>query len=292
MTMLTLRGGTYRPGAVVAAFFLVVALFFYGSLAWTALISLTDSKLLPQYTFAGFDQYFRLMATPRWQIACINLLIFGILYVGLSLLFGTLLAVLLDQKVHAEGVLRTIYLYPLTVSLIVTGLAWRWILDPVTGLQSLMRQWGWESFSFDWLVNPDRAIYTLVIAGLWHSIGFVMIIMLAGLRSVDTDLWKAIRVEGIPKWRAYVHIVVPSLRPMLASCVVLLTSDVIRGYDLVVGLTKGGPGVASDLPAKFAVDHFFGRANIGLASAASIIMMLIVVVLLAPYFYAEFRRKT
>lgn len=285
------RRGSYRPGIVVAVFFIVIALFFYGSLAWTALISLTNSRLLPNYAIVGFDQYLRLMATPRWQIACVNLLLFGTFYVGFSLVLGTVLAVLMDQKVRAEGIFRTIFLYPLAISLIVTGLAWRWMLDPVTGLQNLMRKLGWESFVFDWLVDPDRAVYTLVIAGLWHSIGFVMIVMLAGLRGIDSDLWKAIRVEGIPKWRAYLHVIVPSLRPMLASCVVLLASDVIRSYDLVVGLTKGGPGIASDLPAKFAVDHFFGRANIGLASAASIIMMLIVVVLLAPYFYSEFRRR-
>lgn len=154
-----------------------------------------------------------------------------------------------------------------------------------------MRGLGFESFAFDWLSDPDRAIYTLVIAGVWHSVGFAMIIVLAGLRGVGSDLWKAIRVEGIPLWRGYLQIILPSLWPVVASAVVLLASDVIRAYDLVITLTKGGPGFASDLPAKFAVDHFFGRANIGFASAASILMMLLVVAMLVPYFWAEYRAQ-
>ncbi|MGO4566357.1 carbohydrate ABC transporter permease [Rhizobium sp. 2YAF20] len=283
--------GAFRPDIVVCVFFTVIAAIFYGSLIWSGLISLTDSKLLPSFHFVGFDQYVRLWNTPRWLTACSNLVVFGGLYIVLSLLIGTFLAICLDQKVRMEGLLRTIYLYPLALSLIVTGLAWRWLLDPETGIQHFVRATGWESFHFDWLTDPHRAIYTLVIAAIWHSVGFIMIIMLAGLRGVDDDIWKAIHVEGIPRWRAYLHVILPSLKPMIASCVVLLTADVIRSYDLVIALTKGGPGFSTDLPAKFAVDQFFGRANIGLGSAASIIMLVIVLVLLAPYFYSEFRKK-
>jgi glucose/mannose transport system permease protein len=276
----------------VVFFFGIVAVFFYGSIFWTGYMSLTRSTLMPNYNFVGFDQYIKLFTNHRWLVSCLNMVIFGVLYIVGTLAFGTLLAVFADRRIRAESLFRTIFLYPLAVSLIVTGLSWRWVLDPVNGLQGLMRGMGWENFTFDWLTDPDRAIYTLVIAGIWHSAGLIMVIILAGLRGVDEDLWKAIRMEGIPLWRAYLQVIFPGMRPVVASCVVLLMSDVIRGYDLVIAMTKGGPGIATEMPAKFAVDYYFARVNLGLASAASIAMLVLSLLLLAPYFYSEFRRRT
>lgn len=276
----------------VVFFFGIVAVFFYGSIVWTGYMSLTRSTLMPNYNFVGFDQYIKLFTNHRWLVSCLNMVIFGVLYIVGTLAFGTLLAVFADRRIRAESLFRTIFLYPLAVSLIVTGLSWRWVLDPVNGLQGLVRGMGWENFTFDWLTDPDRAIYTLVIAGIWHSAGLIMVIILAGLRGVDEDLWKAIRMEGIPLWRAYLQVIFPGMRPVVASCVVLLMSDVIRGYDLVIAMTKGGPGIATEMPAKFAVDYYFARVNLGLASAASIAMLVLSLLLLAPYFYSEFRRRT
>ncbi|WP_245458083.1 MULTISPECIES: carbohydrate ABC transporter permease [unclassified Mesorhizobium] len=283
---------TFRPDMTVVFFFGIVAVFFYGSIFWTGYMSLTRSTLMPNYNFVGFDQYIKLFTNHRWMVSCLNMVIFGVLYIVGTLAFGTLLAVFADRRIRAESLFRTIFLYPLAVSLIVTGLSWRWVLDPVNGLQGLVRGMGWENFSFDWLTDPDRAIYTLVIAGIWHSAGLIMVIILAGLRGVDEDLWKAIRMEGIPLWRAYLQVIFPGMRPVVASCVVLLMSDVIRGYDLVIAMTKGGPGIATEMPAKFAVDYYFARVNLGLASAASIAMLVLSLLLLAPYFYSEFRRRT
>lgn len=283
---------TFRPDITIVVFFAIVALFFYGSIAWTFYMSLTRSTLLPTYQIIGFDQYVKLFANYRWLISCLNMVIFGVLFILGTLVFGMLLAVFADRQIQAESLFRTIFLYPLAVSLIVTGLSWRWLLDPVNGLQALMRGAGWESFTFDWLTRPDRAIYTLVIASIWHSAGLVMVIMLAGLRGIDNDLWKAIRMEGVPIWRAYLQVIFPSMRPIIASCVVLLMSEVIRGYDLVIAMTKGGPGVSTEMPAKFAVDFYFARVNLGLASAASIMMLVLSLVLLTPYFLSEFRRRT
>ncbi|TIL27892.1 MAG: sugar ABC transporter permease [Mesorhizobium sp.] len=283
---------TFRPDMTVVFFFGIVAVFFYGSIFWTGYMSLTRSTLMPNYNFVGFDQYIKLFTNHRWLVSCLNMVIFGVLYIVGTLAFGTLLAVFADRRIRAESLFRTIFLYPLAVSLIVTGLSWRWVLDPVNGLQGLVRGMGWENFTFDWLTDPDRAIYTLVIAGIWHSAGLIMVIILAGLRGVDEDLWKAIRMEGIPLWRAYLQVIFPGMRPVVASCVVLLMSDVIRGYDLVIAMTKGGPGIATEMPAKFAVDYYFARVNLGLASAASIAMLVLSLLLLAPYFYSEFRRRT
>lgn len=281
----------FRPDFTVALFFGLVAIFFYGSIFWTGYMSMTRSTLIPNYDFVGIAQYQRLFTDQRWLVSCVNMVIFGAFYIVGTLCFGALLAVFADRKIKAESLFRTIFLYPLAISLIVTGLSWRWVLDPVNGLQGLARSLGWESFTFDWLTNPDRAIFTLVIAGAWHSAGLVMVIVLAGLRGLDDDIWRAIRMEAIPLWRAYLQVIFPSMRPVIASCVVLLMSEVIRGYDLVIAMTKGGPGISTEMPAKFAVDFYFARVNLGLASAASIAMLALSLVLLAPYFYGEFRRR-
>lgn len=272
---------------VIAPTVLAVAIGFYGTIAWTAYVSLTRSGIVPNYELAGFFQYARLFQTARWYTAMSNMVVFGLLFVLIALSLGTLLAILIDQKVRFEGVFRTIYLYPLSMSFIVTGLAWQWFLNPTSGLQSFVRHLGWENFTFDWIVDRDRAIYTIVVAAVWQFSGLVMAIMLAGLRGIDGDIWRAARCEGIPRWRAYVSIVLPMLKPMLVTCLVLLTVQVVKGYDLVVAMTKGGPGNATDVPGKFVVDMAFARANIGLASAAAMVMLAAVLAALVPFFYIQ-----
>ena len=289
--MAALRIRNLTAKAVISPTVLIMAVCFYGAILWTVYISFTRSSLVPNYDFAGFGQYIRLFGTARWHTAFTNMFIFGGLFIASSLGFGTLLAVLIDQKVGGEGVFRTLFLYPLSMSFIVTGLAWQWFFNPTMGLQSFVRGLGWDGFVFDWIVDRDRAIYTLVIAAVWHSAGLIMAIMLAGLRGVDHEIWRAARVEGIPRWRTYVSIVLPMLRPLLVTCVVLLAIEVVKGYDLVVAMTKGGPGTATDLPAKFVVDSTFERANIGLASAGAVVMLAAVLAALAPYLYVELSRR-
>jgi glucose/mannose transport system permease protein len=279
------------PRLVVLPSVLAVAACFYGGMLWTAYISTTRSGLTPNYQFVGFAQYVRLFNTPRWLTAYGNMFLFGALTIAGSLIVGTLLAILIDQKVRFEGAFRTVLLYPLSMSFIVTGLAWQWVLSPEIGIQHLVQNLGWEGFEFDWLGDPDRAVYTLVFAAIWHQAGLIMAIMLAGLRGVDTEIWRAARVEGISRTRTYLSIVLPMLRPQVVTCVVLLAAAVVKSYDLVVAMTSGGPGNASDLPAKFVVDLTFERANLGLASAGAIVMLVSVFAALSPYLYNEFARR-
>ena len=264
---------------------------FYGCAVWTAYISLTRSSFFPNYEFNGLAQYARLFATERWNVAYTNMFLFGVLLVAGALALGISLAVMIDRNVRGEGLFRTIMLYPLAMSFIVTGLAWQWVLSPSIGVQHFVRDLGFPDFTFDWVARQDRAIYTLVFAGVWHQAGLIMAIMLAGLRGVDRDIWKATRVEGIPVWRVYLGIVLPMLRPLVVTCVVLLSVAVVKSYDLVVAMTGGGPGFASDLPGKFVVEFSFERANIGQASAAAVVMLGSIFAALAPYFYIEMRRK-
>lgn len=277
--------------AVVAPVVLVMLVCFYGSIVWTGYISTTRSGMLPNHEFVGLMQYVRLFNTQRWLTAYANMFIFGALTITVTLALGIILAILLDSKLRFEGLFRTVLLYPLSISYIITGLAWSWVLSPAIGVQSFVRQLGWTEFTFDWIVQRDYAIYTLVFAAIWHQAGLIMAIMLAGLRGVDAEIWRAARVEGIPRGRVYWHVVLPMLRPLMVTCLVLLAIAVVKSYDLVVAMTGGGPGNASDLPGRFVVDLTFERANLGLASAAAVVMLGTVLAALSPYLYLETRRR-
>lgn len=269
---------------------LIVLVVYIGCMLWTVRLSFTSSTLLPKLDWVGFAQYSRLFLNDRFLVSAENILIFGVLFIAGCLLLGFLLAVFIDQNVRAEGVFRTVFLYPYAMSFVVTGVAWQWFLNPGLGLQKLVRDMGFESFTFDWIVNQEMAIYTIVIAGLWHGAGLTMAILLAGLRGVDSDLWKAARVDGIPTWRVYLSVVLPLLRPMVVTATVLLATSVVKLYDLVVAMTLGGPGIATEVPAKFVMDHLFERNNIALGTAAATIMLITVVAILAPWVYAKYVR--
>jgi glucose/mannose transport system permease protein len=269
---------------------LVVLVVYVGCMLWTVRLSFTSSTLLPRLDFVGLAQYSRLVTNDRFVTSAENIVIFGVLFISGCLIVGFLLAVFIDQNVRSESLFRTVFLYPYAMSFVVTGVAWQWFLNPGLGLQKLVRDMGFSSFTFDWLVNQDKAIYTIVIAGLWHGSGLTMAILLAGLRGVDEDLRKAARVDGIPLWRYYLSIVLPLLRPMVVTATVLLATSVVKLYDLVVAMTLGGPGISTEVPAKFVMDHLFERNNIALGTAAATMMLVAVVAILAPWIYATYVR--
>ena len=279
------------PKVVLAPSFLAILIFVYGFIGWTAWVSLTRSKLLPKYKIDGVIQYKKLFAAPRWDTAMDNLFVFGTLFIVISMVLGLMIAILLDQKIRTEGVLRTIYLYPMALSMIVTGTAWKWIMNPGLGIESLVRGWGFESFSFDWVVDPDKAIYAVVIAGVWQASGFVMALFLAGLRSVDTEIIKAAHVDGIPTWRIYSAIIIPSMAPIFLSAFIVLAHLAIKSFDLVIALTGGGPGYATDLPATYMYAMAFSRGDIGQAASSAMVMMGVVFAIVVPYLYSELRAK-
>jgi glucose/mannose transport system permease protein len=279
----------WLPKIVLSPSLAMALVFVYGFIAWTGYLSLTESRLLPNYEFAGLTQYERLFDNERWWTSAKNLGIFGGLFISVSLALGLLLAILLDQKIRAEGALRAIYLYPMALSFIVTGTAWKWMLNPGLGLEKLMRDWGFETFTFDWLVNPDMAIYTVVIAGVWQSSGFVMALFLAGLRGIDDEIIKAAQVDGARLPTIYRRIVVPALRPVFFSVLLILAHIAIKSFDLVMALTAGGPGTASDVPAIFMYQFSFNRGQLGLGSAAAIMMLVTIVAVLVPLMYLEAR---
>jgi len=267
---------------------LTAVVIFLGGTIWTVVYSFTNSKLLPRAKFVGFDQYERLWDAPRWIVSIQNLAIYGVLTLVFSLVMGFVLAALMDQKIRFENTFRTIFLYPFALSFIVTGLVWQWLLNPDYGVQSVVRALGWESFAFDPLYNSKIVIYGVLIAGLWQGTGLVMCLLLAGLRGIDEDIWKAARVDGIPMWKTYLFIVIPMMRPVFITTLVIIASGIVKVYDLVVAQTSGGPGISSEVPAKYVYDYMFLAQNLGQGFAASTMMLVTVAIIIVPWAYLEF----
>lgn len=275
------------PRLVLSPTVLAGLIFIYGFILWTAWLSFTESRLLPRYEWAGLVQYIALFDNERWWVALRNLGIFGGLFIAGCLTVGCVLAILLDQRIRAEGFLRAIYLYPMALSFIVTGTAWKWILNPGLGLQNVVRQWGFPEFTFDWIVTPGQSIYVVALAGAWQSSGFVMALFLAGLRGVDDAVIKAAQVDGAGPLRIYTSIILPALRPVFFSSLIILTHIAIKSFDLVMALTGGGPGFSSDLPATFMYTFAFNRNQIGLGAASAMMMLMTVIAVVVPLIYAE-----
>lgn len=270
---------------------LTVFVAYMGTMFWSVRLSFSSSRMLPKNDFVGFAQYERLFNTSRWITSLENLLLIAFLFLAICFVLGFLLSVFIDQKIKAESFFRTVFLFPYAMSFIVTGLVWQWIFNPQLGVQKTVQALGWDSFQFDWIVNPDMVLYTVVIAAVWQGAGLVMALLLAGLRGIDDDLWKATKIDGIPAWRVYISIILPMLRPMIITTVVLLSISIIKMYDVVVAMTGGGPGVASEVPAKFIMDNLFERANIGIATAASTVMLTTILCLIAPFIYSNYIKK-
>jgi glucose/mannose transport system permease protein len=281
----------YLPRLVLSPTIVAAVVFIYGFILWTAWISLTRSGLLPRYELVGFLQYAKLFASSRWWVASRNLVVFGGLFIFFCTLLGLILAILLDQKIRVEGALRTIYLYPMALSFIVTGTAWRWMLNPGLGLERVVQQMGFSTFTFDWLVNSKMSIYTVVIAGVWQSTGFVMALFLAGLRSIDDSIIRAAQVDGASLPRIYMRIIIPSMRPVFFSAMIILSHIAIKSFDLVMVLTRGGPGYSSDLPATFMYTFAFTRNRLAFGAASAMMMFMAVMAIIVPYLYSELRVK-
>jgi len=282
----------YVPQILLAPSVIFSFIYVFGFTAWTFYISLSNSSLLPTYDFVGFEHYASLWENRRWVVAYTNLFLFGSLYVIGGVAIGLLLAILIDQRVKGESIWRTIYLYPLAVSFVVTGTVWNWLFSPTSGIQAFVRTLGWTDFRFDWITDRNFAIYTVVITGIWQASGFAMALFLAGLRSVDHDLIKAAQIDGAGMRRIYWRIVLPAIRPIFIAVIVILLQYAIKTFDLVVALTVGGPGIATTMPAIVVYDFMFQRGQIAEGAAAAIMILIALFGVLVPYgFWAWWRTR-
>ena len=277
------------PRLVLSPSLFLILIFVYGFILFTGYLSFTDSRMLPSFDWVGLANYSNLWGQRNWMTALQNLAIFGILYIAICCILGLMLAIFLDQKIRGEGILRPIYLYPMALSFIVTGTAWKWFLDPGLGLENTMHLWGWDSFAFNWIKDRNMAIYTVVIAAVWQSSGFVMAMFLAGLRGIDGEILKAAQMDGARNWSLYTRIIIPQLRPVFLSAFVVLAHLAIKAYDLVIALTNGGPGRATELPATFMYSYTFTRNQMAVGASSAVIMLAMIAAIIVPYLYSELR---
>jgi glucose/mannose transport system permease protein len=278
------------PKLLLSPSVLLVLVCVYGYIMFTIYLSFTSSTLMPSYEWAGTTSYQRLFVSENWNVALNNLWVFASLYIGVAIVLGLGFAILIDQQVRAEGVFRSIFLYPMALSFIVTGTAWKWLLDPGVGLEHTMNELGWENFAFDWIKDSDKAIYCVVIAAVWQTTGFVMALFLAGLRGVDAEQISAARIDGARSWQIYLHVIIPQLGPVFVSAVVILAHMAIKSYDLVIALTNGGPGRSTWLPSVFMYQYSFTRNEMAIGAASAVMMLAAIGLVVLPYLYSEMRK--
>jgi glucose/mannose transport system permease protein len=271
------------PRLVIAPSVIASFVYVFVFSLWTLYISMSNSSLLPSYQFVGFKPYFELWSNQRWSIAYGNLFFFSVFYVVLALVVGLALAIAIDQRVRGEAVWRTIFLYPLAVSFVVTGSVWNWLYSPDAGIEFLVRSLGWHDFTFRPTTSKDEAIYTIIATGIWQSSGFAMALFLAGLRSVDPDLIKAAQIDGAGPARIYRKVILPSIAPIFVAVAVVMLQFAIKTFDLVVALTHGGPGISTTFPANYVYDLMFQRGQIAIGAAAAIMMLVALAAVLVPY---------
>ncbi|WP_081055161.1 carbohydrate ABC transporter permease [Burkholderia vietnamiensis] len=279
------------PKLVLSPTLLITLVFVYGFIAWTTILSFTQSRAFANFNWAGWQQYARVWEHLRWHVAVTNLGIYASLYVVLCMAIGLTLAILLDQRIRVEGGLRAIFLYPMALSFIVTGTSWKWILNPGLGLTKLFHDWGWGTFQFDWIISDDMAIYTVVIAAVWQASGFVMAMFLAGLRGIDHEMIKAASIDGARMPSIYRRVVIPQLRPVFVSAFVILVHLAVKSYELVIALTGAGPGYSTELPSTFMYSFMFTRNELGMGAASAVMMLCTVAAIMVPYLYSEMRPR-
>jgi glucose/mannose transport system permease protein len=288
----TERLGRAVPVIVLAPSLVASFVYVFVFAGWTFYISLSDSTLLPTYNFVGFEHYVQLWSNHRWNIAYTNLFVFSVFYVVGAMLIGLMLAILIDQNIRAESFWRSIFLYPLAVSFIVTGTVWGWLYSPTSGFEFLIKGLGWTDFHFALTTDKKNAIYAIVATGIWQSSGFAMALFLAGLRSVDQDIIKAAQIDGASMFRTYRRVILPAIAPIFIAVAVVLLQFAIKTFDLAVALTNSGPGISTTFPATFVYDLMFQRGEIGEGAAAAIMILVALAAVLVPYsIYVVWRRR-
>ncbi len=257
---------------------------FAGAIGWTMLILMTRSRRFPEYAIdveTWSRQYGRLFRDGAWATSLQNVMVLA-LGSALAIALGFVLAAMIEREQRGEGWFRTVFLYPLAVSFIVTGIVWRWMFNPDLGIENFLHQLGWASANFNWLADPRTAMYGIILASIWHGLGFYMALMLAGLKSINSEIWSAARLDGVSFWRLYIEIIIPMLKFTFLTCAILLSLGVVKTYDIVLAMTNGGPGTSTWTPAYFVMNAYATRGNIGYALAAAVIMLLITVVIFLP----------
>ncbi len=290
---------------------ILIAIFVYGFIAWTGLVSVSKwDGIAPDYTFVGLANYKALFSKEIGGISAIrfntglwNTLFFTIFFLLICVGVGLLLAILLDQKVKGEGIFRTIYLFPMAISFVVTGVVWQWIFAPGTasrprGVNALLGTLGLENLKWGWYTDPTSigpfhiALIPVIIAAAWQMTGYTMAMYLAGLRAIPDELREAGRVDGATNFQVYRLIIMPLLRPITFSALIILGHISLKIFDLIYTMTGKGPAFATDVPGIFMFETTFQGNHYSQGAAISVIMLIMVAFVIVPYLIYSFRQET
>jgi glucose/mannose transport system permease protein len=280
---------------LVAPSIIAVGIFIYGFIAWTLRVSLSAWKgLLPDFTWVGLTNYIELFSDPRFLIDLRNTAIFTIVFVVGALLLGFILALLLDQNLPGENFFRSLFLFPMAISYIVTGVVWRWLMNPaegsrISGVNQIFAYFGWDFLISRWHTTPVWGIAAIALAAIWQMSGFTMALYLGGLRSIPDEVREAARVDGASEWQLYRYIIIPLLNPVTLSAVIVLGHISLKVFDLIIALA--GKQLALDVPAIYMWQATFDGYFFGRGAAISILLLLIISVLIIPYIFYNLRHE-
>jgi glucose/mannose transport system permease protein len=278
--------------ALIAPSLVVIAIFVYGFIGRTFYISLVRwNDLAPDYTFVGLANYIRLLDSERFQIDLRNTLVFTTTFIALCLAVGLLLAVLLDSGIKGEAFFRTIYMFPLAVSFIVTGVVWRWLESPSSGLNLVFDAVGLPFLKNGWFTDPSIGILGVVLAAFWQTSGYVMALYLAGLRGIPDELREAARVDGATEWQLFRRVILPLLNPITLTAVIILGHISLKIFDLTIAMTGPGPGFATDVPALFMYETTFFGSRFSQGASIAMVLLLMVSGLIVPYLIYNARHE-
>lgn len=277
---------------------IAMVVFIYGFIGFTGYASLSNWKTLKiDLSFIGLDNYINLFRNQRFLIGMRNTLTFTTLFLLSAILLGFFLAVLLDQNIKGESVFRNIYLFPMALSYIVTGVVWRWLLSPGTsvtgpqGVNMLFDMIGLGFLKSGWFTDPNIGIKAVVIAATWQTAGYIMALYLAGIRAIPIELREAARVDGASEFQIYLKIIIPLLSPITLSAVIILGHISLKIFDLVWSMTGPGTGFSTDVPALFMYDTTFRGNRFAQGASLAMVLLTLVAILVVPYLIMSNKRE-
>ena len=293
-----IKGDKWTPILFITPSIVAVGIFVYGFISWTGFISFTKwNNVIPDYTLVGFKNYQKLFANMRFQIDLHNTLVFTVIFVASCLLIGLLLAVLIDQRIKGEGMFRNLFLLPMAVSFIVSGVIWHWLFNPGSiqlgniGVNQLFEKLGLNFLNSGWYTDPKIGIIAVAIAAVWQFSGYTMALYLAGLRGIPLELREAAAIDGASQWKIFYYITLPFLRPITFGAIIILGHISLKIFDLVVAMTGSGPAFSCDVPALFMYDTTFRGNHFAQGASIAIILLLLVSLLIIPYLITTFSKE-
>lgn len=293
-----IKGDKWTPILFITPSIAAVGIFVYGFIGWTGFISFTKwNDVLPDYTLVGFENYRKLFTNMRFQIDLNNTLVFTTIFVISCLVIGLLLAILIDQRIKGEGIFRNLFLLPMAVSFIVSGVIWRWLFNPGSiqmgniGVNQLFEKVGLNFLICGWYTDPDIGIKAVAIAAIWQFSGYTMALYLAGLRGIPLELREAAAIDGADQFQIFYHIILPFLRPITFGAIIILGHISLKIFDLIVAMTGSGPAFSCDVPAFFMYDTTFRGNHFAQGASIAIVLLLLVSLLIIPYLVSTFRKE-